>query len=98
VLAVVDGTVVGVYEPSHWLIAPPGGTGGGVGFVGAVTLDRERWVGEVVRHLVPEPVDREPDLALLLRLNQSWYEGIPDDELYEGREPGGCCRQPELNA
>ena len=25
----------------------------------------------------------EEDLALLLRLNKSWYEGIPADELYE---------------
>ncbi|MFP2928240.1 hypothetical protein ACLESO_24180 [Pyxidicoccus sp. 3LG] len=102
VLAIVNGTVVEVYEPQQWLDAPADEAEGRIGFVGHVASDRDRWVGVSVQHLfkpgaanpvryLPATVletrgaaaEADSELALLLRLNQSWHDGISPEALYD---------------
>ena len=51
VLAVADGVVREVYQPTEWLPSPVEGLENRIGFEGVVASDRERYVGRDVAHL-----------------------------------------------
>jgi len=51
VLAVADGVVREVYQPTQWLPSPVEGLENRIGFEGEVACDRERYVGRDVTHL-----------------------------------------------
>lgn len=51
VLAVANGEVKEVYEPTRWMPAPDRGLENRVGFEGHVAADRDRWVGVDVSFL-----------------------------------------------